>query len=680
MSGDTINAARAQQIRDWITQIQDAAGINKNDAVFGASDMTEDQRLDFFGLGNGNQDVSASDTGIVFQVINNSGILVTGVLIQPMQDGKNVGDPVKTDTNGNAKFTLKAGSYVFRMTAAGNSNATITRDEPQPVEEGKMPTVQITMDVPAPTVTGSVKITVRNNKGDNLNDADVSAVLQNPAPGNTATPITQKTNATGQCMLSGIPIGTYKITISYNNVSTEITTEITETTNSDIPIILNVDKLVETGIINITVVDKQNTSKVLKGVTVQATANGQNVHPAEMTDDNGLARFSDLPYDNYIFKTTLDGVTNASNLVVLNSPLQTLKLQFDKTVQQGTAVIKIAKNGNGVPDLIIEAYQGTTMVSKSKSDSFGNATFVLNAGDYTFKLSSDANYKSFPVNGKVTAQTTTNINFPIQDNLPPGTLNVTVVDQNRAIIKGATITIKYSTTFTATGTSGDDGKYTTSLDANTYIVTAKLDSDTSQEFTAIVTSGQTTNLQVQIITKPTYGSVRILVQDKDTNAVNDASVLLTPRTAGVNISSFTRMTGGYYMMTNVPVKSYDLTVTWKDQKAYVTNIQVQTNKQTDVNVKLTFSTVAQGTVVVVVSGDKNNITLPATLAVQVKNVSTGATLSQYNVSNTTDTKNKQTDPITLTAGDYNFVVANHGSSIGTITDGQQTTVKIDYTN
>ena len=678
MSSSTISPDRVNQIQSWISQVQQSINIDPTDLVFGNNTMTDDQRIDFFALGNSNPQIAVNtNTGIIIQIIGNGGIVIPGISIQPFQNGISASPIVITNAEGNAQFYLAAGTYVFQMIATDN----ITQSSAQTIINNKMINISIQMDVSPPIATGTIKIIVNNTNQELLSGAQVNGTIQNPPAGISNTTISQIADNNGECLFSNIPQGIYIFTVTYINnttVMTSVTQNVTSS-NSDLTVTLNIDKVILTGSITIIVVDSQNNSQFIQGAIVQAIQNSQIISTSLATDNNGQCTLNGLPYGDYIFNVIFNNITNSSSLTLINQPISAnLSILFNQLVQEGNISIKITQNGNGIQGIIVEADLNNISQGRNTSDQTGYCVFNnLVPGTYVFNVIS-ADYISTPITVNINTGTNSLVEIPITAPSNPGMLSVNVLDQNSNLgLSGTIIKVMLNNQVIQTSTTTTNGNCQLTLSPNNYSVIATYNVDSSP-YTISIVSGQTSTLNIPIDISSLYGSIQVSIQDNATNNVNTANVSISPIGKGSLIQSSVKMGSGIYLIRYVPAGNYILTTTCQSYTT-INNIQITQNAQTPVSILIPFNTVTYGNIIVTTSGNKNNIVLPNSIIIQVYD-STNTIQSQYTGNSIViDNKNVQTNTINLSVGSYNFVIAgNHGSIQASIQENITTNITIDY--
>jgi hypothetical protein len=315
----------------------------------------------------------------------------TGVLSGTLVDTQTSAQPVVgatvqyAGTSGNGSITTSAGDYTFNGVPPG----TYTLSVIAPGYAAPLPqTATVTADVATPSVgfampansaiTGTVSDTEKPVQP--AGGASVSYI----GAGSTTGGGTIATNTNGTYTLSGVPPGTYSVSVADNGFispsAQAVTVPINGTATAKFTVTANSEL---TG----TVTDSQMPAQLLTGVSVQYTGTGGATGSGSAkTAATGNYTFMGVPPGTYLITATLVGFTSPAG--------QSVTVPASGT---GTAMVTLSAT-SGITGLVTNAQTsqpmpGVTITYTGTTGDVGRATATTGAdGSYTFSRVSPGAY------------------------------------------------------------------------------------------------------------------------------------------------------------------------------------------------------------------------------------------------------------------------------------------------
>ena len=379
---------------------------------------------------------------------------------------------VTTDTNGVATFTnIPTGTYKFSAAKADYADGSVTGVV---VANGATATADITLA----RQVGSAKITVTD--GDNpISGITVSVTVNGQVK-------TETTNAQGEATFTSIPTGQYTFTATsgYDSKTAVVTiaADTPASTTITLPAMGSVDFIVTSG------------SGPVPGAKISVTVNGSKIDKNSGAD--GKASFANLPVGNYTFDITCTGYESKSQSVTISRSITgNISLTINKII---TAQVNVKDDAEKNVWGASVRVTGNGVDQTKTTDSYGNVTFSLPAGDYTFTTTCN-NYNDDSKTISISEENNS-VNLTIVHKV--GDLTLIVKDSKGQPISGAEISESYSNPKKVLGYSGADGKFTltkvpTNVSTQSYFYTALKDG--YQGMMQGVTVNEGTNEQVIVL-------------------------------------------------------------------------------------------------------------------------------------------------------------------------------------
>lgn len=339
-----------------------------------------------------------------------------------------------TDANGVAAFAnLPAGTYTFTATKADyNSNtASVT------ITGGSIAAVDVTLT----RQTGSATITVTD--GDNrISGITVSVEVNGQEK-------TETTNAQGEATFTSIPTGQYTFTATsgFASETAVVTIEADGIASKTIslPAMGSVDFIVTNG------------SGAVSGAKISVTVNGNQIDKYSGAD--GKASFANLPVGNYTFDVTCTGYESKSQSVTIaRNTTGNVPLTINKII---TAQVNVKDSAGNKVQFVSVRITGNGVDRTETTDRYGDATFSLPAGTYTFTATRNE-YNDVSQNIRISDENKS-VNLTIVHKV--GSVTFIVKDRKGQLLSGVNISLTYPVE--VSGTTDGNGKLTlTNLPTN----------------------------------------------------------------------------------------------------------------------------------------------------------------------------------------------------------------------
>ncbi|BCB03802.1 carboxypeptidase regulatory-like domain-containing protein [Bacillus sp. KH172YL63] len=501
--------------------------------------------------GNLTDDVSGQPiSGAVVQIINSSGqVVTTGT----------------TDALGNYTIeNLVPGSYSVVFSANGYSNTVLGAI----VTQNQTTTLDAGLDPIAGLVTG----TVTDNAMIPIEGALVT-IVQNNIP--IATDITDQN---GNYEVPNLAPGSYTVVVSADNFTTEtVGTIITSGETTVTNVVLAPDPGTLSG--NVT----NDSGDPIAGATISIQTN-VGIILTTVTDSNGNYVVEGLAPGNYTvtasapnFQTQIIGASISSN--------QTTASNFILVSNPGGIIGQITNVQTGDPilgaNIEVRILDSTgAIVSTIFSDTNGQfSSNQLAPGEYTLVFSAD-NFQTTAVSTLVEAGQTATVNVGLVPD--PGSIQGTVLDINsQAPLAGAEVTVVDGQGFVvATVITDVNGVFTVNgLTPNSYNVTAIASGYQNNTIGAIVLSGETTPVAIELEQNP--GSITGVV-----NPIVPGTVVRLFNASGVFISSVIADDSGAFSFNNLAPGNYTVTASANNYVTATTGVQVVSNQASPVTLTM----------------------------------------------------------------------------------------------
>jgi hypothetical protein len=427
----------------------------------------------------------------------------------------------------------------------------------------------------APT-TGSISGTVMDTESP-AQPVTGASVTYTGTGGTTGTGTTAA-NASGAYTFSGVPRGTYSVSVTEPGYTTPLAQNVTVTggTTATANFVMAANSSISG-----TVSDTESPAEPVNGATVSYTGTGTSTGRGTIpTSSGGTYTFNGVPPGTYSVSVSDTGFTSpsAQNVtVVANTPLT--GVDFTLTANSGISGTVTDSSHNPIPMATI-TYTGT-------GSSTGSGSIPTSSGSYsfsgvppgTFTVSASAPGYSTPAAQKVTvpANGTATANFTLTQ---VGTISGTVTANGGGGLDGATVTYTGPGGTGTTNTSDTAGEYQlTDVPAGSYSVTASYAGYAPETFTVTVNGNTVT--QPFVLTAGTDGSIAGTVIDVQTSQpIAGASV-----SDGIDPSVLTDGSGNY-VIENVAPNTDTVTASMSGYVTGTTSVTVSSSANTQQNFSL----------------------------------------------------------------------------------------------
>ena len=400
------------------------------------------------------------------------------------------GCELQTDAYGRVLFTeLEAGRYNAIVSKNGYHTETVTLDV--------VPEKETMVDVTLKSTTGNLHVTVKDEHGNLLRDANVAI------NGKTYT-----TDENGRAFVSGLMPENYNVSVSLDGY---VASERTVTIKSDevTSIVVSMKEIITTGSLNVVV--KDETGNILSNAKVQLGT--QIVTTAE----NGVANFTDIEAGKHEITVSKDGyVEKATITTIVAEQTVTEVVALEKIVTTGTLTV-IVKDEHG--ELLTNA---TVIIDgeQHKTDEHGVVTLVdVQAGSHEVSVSADG-YLTQTTNAVITPKEKTTVNVVLSAAPTHGFIKLNVVDQNGHTIPSAIVKIDDEVHVT-----NNEGQVSIKLPFGTY--NAEIISSDYVSQTIAVNVVDENEIEVTVVLERACGNAIITVQTLSDQLLAGATVQIT---------------------------------------------------------------------------------------------------------------------------------------------------------
>ncbi|TMU87402.1 hypothetical protein FGG79_04555 [Bacillus sp. BHET2] len=501
--------------------------------------------------GNVTDDVSSQPIpDAIVQVVNSSGQVVTSGM---------------TDSLGNYTIeNLVPGSYSIVFSANGYSNSVIGAV----VTQNQTTTLNASLS----PIAGLVMGTVTDNAMNPIEGALVT-IIQNNIP--IATDITDQN---GNYEIPNLAPGSYTVVVSAENFTTETVGVIIisgESTVADAVLVPDPGTL--TG--NVT----NDSGDPIAGATVNVQTSSS-IILTTVTDSNGSYTVEGLAPGNYTisasspnYQTQLTGAVIESNTITTTN--------FVLPPNPGTIIGQITSAQTGDPilgaNIEVRFIDSTgAVVSTVFSDNNGNfSSDQLAPGVYTLVFSAD-NFQTTAISALVEAGETTMANVALEPD--PGSIQGTIIDAiTQNPIASAEVTVVDGQGFVVTTaiTDASGGFTVNGLTPNSYNVTAMANGYQSNTIGAVVLSGNTTPIIIELEQNP--GQITGIV-----TPVVPGTLVRLYNANGVFNSSVIADANGAFTFDNLAPGNYSVTASANDYITATTGVQVVANQSSPVSLSM----------------------------------------------------------------------------------------------
>ncbi|MDD4599521.1 hypothetical protein SDC9_03962 [bioreactor metagenome] len=457
----------------------------------------------------------ARQTGNAKITVTDGTAPLSGVTVKVTLNGQE--QTATTAANGEVIFAnIPTGTYTFTATKADYVSGTASDVV---IANGATATSSIALT----RQTGGAKITVTD--GDNpISGITVSVTVNGQVK-------TETTNAQGEATFTSIPTGQYTFTATsgYDSKTAVVTiaADTPASTTITLPAMGSVDFIVTSG------------SGPVPGAKISVTVNGSKIDKNSGAD--GKVSFTNLPVGNYTFDITCTGYESKSQSVTISRSITgNISLTINKII---TAQVNVKDDAEKNVWGASVRVTGNGVDQTKTTDSYGNVSFSVPAGDYTFTTTCN-NYNDDSKTISISEENNS-VNLTIVHKV--GDLTLIVKDSKGQPISGAEISESYSNPKKVLGYSGADGKFTltkvpTNVSTQSYFYTALKDG--YQGMMQGVTVNEGTNEQVIVLDR-LPGKAQVTVKS-GTNTLQGATVTLEGGT------SKTTNVYGYARFESVP--------------------------------------------------------------------------------------------------------------------------------
>lgn len=492
------------------------------------------------------------------------------------------------------------------------------------------------------TGTGTLSGTVVNI----ANNAPISGATVSFSGGSTTT------NASGFYQFTGVPSGTYNVTVVATGFfavteSAAVSTGQTTTLNF---------RLSPGGKIAGTVTSSSGAAIAEATVRIFGGSIPQNF--TVTTNASGAYATDFIPTGSYDVRASAAGFASQT-LGTSVAAGQTSTVNFSLVAASGGTgtlsgtVVNISNNA-AISGATVSFSDGTTTTDASGFYQFTNVT----AGTYSV-TASHSGFFSSTQSATVSSGATTTLNFKLATG---GKLAGTVTNSSGAAVSGATVSISGGSVATSvTLTTSSTGAYATNfIPVGTYTITVSATGFTTQSKTATVNTGQTTTVNFTLSAGGGTGTLSGTVVNISNNAA------ISGATVSFSGGSTTTNSSGFYQFTNVAAGTYNVTASHTGFFSVTHSATVSSGATTTLNFKLATGGKLAGTV----KNSSGAAISGATVKISGGSITTSVTLT------TSSTGAYATNFIPV--GTYMITVSAPGfttqSKTATVNTGQTTTV------
>jgi hypothetical protein len=351
---------------------------------------------------------------------------------------------------------------------------------------------------------------------------------------------------------------------------------------------------VPAGTLNGVVTDASSANPVA-GASVHVRDISGQIDRTVTTDAEGKYSFAALPagiYDADVKAVGYNDYQFGSEISVLQGPnVTTQNFQIGAATPPGTVEGAVTDgNGAGIADaqVTLQDQNGVAVTPKDgganpvRTGPDGKYSFVVDAGTYTV-LAELTDFDPQTKPATVTSAGTTTVNFTFSTTPLPTILTGVVKDDQGAALKGAKVSLLDGdgALVTLTGqdnpaTTGDDGKYTFTLDAGgSFQVKVEADTFDAQTKPATVVIHETTTVDFDMVKTVVTGTLTGTVTDSANGTlISGATVRVRNADSSVD-QSVTTGADGVYSVANLPAGPYTVDASAVGYDAYTTTEPVE---------------------------------------------------------------------------------------------------------
>ena len=499
-------------------------------------------------------------TGVVS---DNNGNKVAGAIIT--LGGTSSGGTANSGTNGSYTIQqLIGGVYTVTVQKSGYQSSTVTGYS---IADGSAKTLNFTL----PVLIGKISGTVKDASNNAIQSATIYAVDTVAAKTYSAI-----SDASGAYQISPLPLSGFLVYALKDKYTSKTQARVGLTSSSTSATASISDFIKNAGVISGTV---KNTAGIgIQGAAVSISGDGG--AGTATTDMNGAFSIGDLVVGTYTVNISKTAYVTSASLQITDVPFA-VQLAASAVKLTGT-VLSQAGTALGFTANVTAISDQTTLTATT--DSTGKFSFENANPATTYTLSTQIFRQGYTNDDSVLTIPSGATSFgPI-----PLTVQISVSSITGNVgIANATIYVSNSTTKAAVAVaSASDGSYAVNYLGNgSYTVTPEKAGYTFSPASTTVSLGVSESKTAAFTATLNAGSLSVIVKDKNTLALPNASATLISSDTVYQYSELTSSAGAV-AFTNLPVKTYYFRVSKTGYSDYTKNISITNGASLTENVTL----------------------------------------------------------------------------------------------
>lgn len=544
-------------------------------------------------------------------------------------------------------LTDSSGNYVLNGLSPGNYTLSVSAAGFQWTSQGAIVTANANTNVSfvLSSDTGSINVQVVSG-AQAIPGANVQ-VMQNQSLLSTVL-----TDANGSAVLSQLAPGTYTVVVSISGYETSVQT-VSVASNASTAITFDLAKSPRLlmGIV------KDTMSVSIAGATVQLLQ-GTTVVATTLTAEDGTFSITGLSTGSYTISV------NAQNYQIYTAGVSILDQTTNVTIYlmgnpgSVTGNITDGMTGLGLPGILVEVLQGTTVIAFQQTDSNGMYTIDnLPPETYTLRISS-VNYQTNLVAFSVQANEITQVDDALNAN-PSSILGIVMDGDTLNPIANATVNILNQGILVATTTTDINGFYiVANLGSGLYQLNVEAAGYEVQLQATILSADS--SVELDFFLSSSVGAVTGTVQDALGQPI--AGALVSVYQGATLITTILTDTDGNYLLPNLSPGTYTIVITAVN---YQSSTQTMTVPE---HATVTANSILDSTPASLTGQVTDSVTLLPIVGaiVQVSNGQTvlATLLTDIQGNFTVNNLSPQSDVVTVSSLNYQTTVQNVNLSAG----------------
>ena len=588
--------------------------------------------------------------GTVSGTVQDSSTLspIAGATVTLLQ-GSTVVSTTTTSSLGTYSFNVLPGSYTLQVS---NTNYTTTNVTAH-VTSNSTTTVNVLLVASPGSVSGVVKDAVFLTA---LNGATVQVLQGSTVVGSSVT------NASGNYSITGIPPGSYTLSVSLVNYTTN-TTPIVIASNQITTANLNLQP--QNGTASGLVIDAVSLAPIQSAAV--GFYQGSTLIASTTTNNSGNYSLSTLVPGSYTLKVSSTNYQTATQAITVQSnTTTTTNLSLQPLPGTVSGAVKNAQTTAPLSGVTVTLSQGSIVAATTVTNASGNYTFTgVVPGSYT-AAASVTNFTTSSQSITVNPNASTTQNFSLQPQ--SGTLSGQVVSGlTAAPLSSVSLQALQGSTVVATTMTNGSGNYTFTLSPGSYTIQAGLTNYQTLSQSATVQSNITTTLNLSLT--PIPGTVSGTVTSASTS-LPLSGVTVSVQQGQTTVATVQTSATGTYTVGNLTPGSYSIVFSLNNYQTITQTQTVTSNATTTANASLQLQ---PGSIAGVITNALNSVPLSGATVTAMQGATIVATTTTGS-NGSYQLSNLPPGTYTLSVGATNFQTASQGSVV--VAPNATTTVNV----